>query len=163
METKELNVEVPKGFEIDKDKSSFEKIIFKKKESTCWRDNKHNYVNGVWINGYSELINSPKDIYLNTKEHHSIFATERQAKSALAMAQISQIMANDERFGGVITDEEWDNGMLEKYCIIRYKHEIDKYNVCDTYCFLAFHTKEQCDLFLKENEDLVKDYLMIDV
>lgn len=23
------------------------------------------------------------------------------------MAQISQIMANDKRFGGVVTDEEW--------------------------------------------------------
>ena len=28
--------------------------------------------------------------------------------------------------------------------------------------FLAFHTAEQRDLFLEENEDLVKDYLMID-
>lgn len=28
--------------------------------------------------------------------------------------------------------------------------------------FLSFHTQEQRDLFLKENEDLVKDYLMID-
>lgn len=31
-----------------------------------------------------------------------------------------------------------------------------------TYTFLAFHTEEQRDLFLKENKDLVKDYLMID-
>ena len=30
------------------------------------------------------------------------------------------------------------------------------------YYFLAFHTPKQRDLFLKENEDLVRDYLMID-
>ena len=31
-----------------------------------------------------------------------------------------------------------------------------------SYKFLAFHTKEQAELFLQENEDLVKDYYMID-
>lgn len=33
METKELNIEVPVGYEIDKEKSTFEKIIFKKKDN----------------------------------------------------------------------------------------------------------------------------------
>ena len=31
----------------------------------------------------------------------------------------------------------------------------------DICTFLAFHTPEQRDLFLTENEDLVKDYLML--
>lgn len=31
METKEIKIEVPEGYEIDKENSSFEKIIFKKK------------------------------------------------------------------------------------------------------------------------------------
>ena len=97
----------------------------------------------------------------NTKENYNLFATEKQAKSALAMARISQIMANDERFGGVVTDEEWcgDNW---KYVIIRTKNSLKislKYYI---YEYLAFHTKEQAELFLKENEDLVKDYYMMD-
>ena len=29
MKTQELKIEIPKGFEIDKEKSTFEKIIFK--------------------------------------------------------------------------------------------------------------------------------------
>lgn len=36
---------------------------------------------------------------------------------------------------------------------------------CDAYSnyeFLAFHTAEQRDEFLKNNEQLVKDYLMIE-
>ena len=36
------------------------------------------------------------------------------------MAQISQIMANDSRFGGVVTDEEWKNYGMGKYCINRF-------------------------------------------
>ena len=34
METKELKITIPEGCEIDKEKSTFEKIVFKKKENT---------------------------------------------------------------------------------------------------------------------------------
>ncbi|MBQ0141017.1 MAG: hypothetical protein KBT36_17235 [Kurthia sp.] len=32
METKELKIQIPEGYEIDQEKSTFEKIVFKKKE-----------------------------------------------------------------------------------------------------------------------------------
>lgn len=97
----------------------------------------------------------------NARQAHNVFATEKQAKSALAMAQISQIMANDKRFGGVITDEEWNDGSITKYVIKRETNHIscECHNIC--YQFIAFHTSEQRKLFLEENEDLVKDYLML--
>ncbi|MBP5220585.1 MAG: hypothetical protein J6034_07790 [Bacteroidaceae bacterium] len=91
-----------------------------------------------------------------------IFATEKQAKSALAMARISQIMANDPRFGGVITDEEWGNEEVCKYEIARVRERIWSGVTYTHYHRLAFHTAEQRDLFLEEHEDLVNDYLMID-
>ena len=34
METKELKIQIPEGYEIDKENSTFEKIVFKKKENT---------------------------------------------------------------------------------------------------------------------------------
>jgi len=34
METKEIKIQVPEGYEVDKEKSTFEKIIFKKKSQT---------------------------------------------------------------------------------------------------------------------------------
>ena len=98
----------------------------------------------------------------NDRFAKDVFATEKLAKSALAMAQISQIMANDKRFGGMITDEEWKDESLRKIVI----DNTNKGLFLDAYYirkyFLAFHTMEQRDLFLKENEQLVKDYLMID-
>ena len=33
METKELKITIPEGYEIDKEKSTFEKIVFKKKDT----------------------------------------------------------------------------------------------------------------------------------
>ena len=75
------------------------------------------------------------------------------------MAQISQLIPF---YGGEITDEEWKDGDMKKYVIMRDSSEV-KCVVCYlNYDFLVFHTKEQRDEFLKNNEQLVKDYLMIE-
>ena len=91
-----------------------------------------------------------------------MFATKKQAKSALAMARISQIMANDvEHFGGVVTDKEWGNSDW-KYVIYRSNNKICTTAISYDYYFLAFHTAAQRALFLEKYRDLIKDYLMID-
>lgn len=127
------------------------------KQEIAWRNN-----DNVTITGYYILRNS-RITYIqdqgNIKENYNIFATEKQAKSALAMARISQIIANDERFGGVVTDEEWRNKQWTKIVKIENKLII---TINFSYGFLAFHTREQAELFLKENEDLIKDYYMLD-
>lgn len=98
----------------------------------------------------------------NVPTNYKVFATKKQAKSALAIARISQIMANDERFGGVVTDEEWENEKMRKSAILRVNNDLHKDTLYSYHSFLAFHTTEQRSLFLEENEQLVKDYLMID-
>lgn len=162
METKELRIQVPDGYEIDKENSTFEKIVFKRKKDQKWTE-LGAVISGYYINEDSEIIDRPKsDQYYYCSSNYNIFATEKQAKSALAMARISQIMANDKRFGGPFTDEEQANGRIPKYCINRRGNEIIKPSYFSCYEFLTFHTEEQRELFLEENEDLVKDYLMID-
>lgn len=160
METTEFKVPIPEGMEIDKKNSTFECIKFKPIKPKRWRDNEKAKINGYIITLYSK-IGGPA-VFPNTDNNHNLFATEKQAKSALAMARISQIMANDKRFGGIITDNQWKNPDSYKYCIERSSNRIfsDWHNV--DYHFLAFNTEEQRNLFLKENEDLVKDYLMIE-
>ena len=161
METKELKIQTPEGYEIDKENSTFEKIVFKKKETNLWRFDETKKVYGYVINSAFSKIMSI-DGALNNADAHCVFATEKQAKSALAMAQISQIMSNDEIFGGMVTDEEWGDAKIHKYCIYRVSEKIAWSKSLAYYYFLAFHTSEQRDLFLKENGDLVKQYLMID-
>ena len=160
METKEIKINVPDGYEIDEKNSTFECIKFKKKEIISFRAKESAFISGFYI-GELSRINYRTDVPFDSC-NYNVFSTEKQAKSALAMAQISQIMANDKRFGGIVTDEEWNNTKY-KYVIYRSCNKI----VCNecllhTYEFLAFHTKEQRDLFVYENEDLVKQYLMID-
>lgn len=157
---KEIKIVPPEGYEIDKEKSTFDCIKFKQIKSKRWIDDKSAFVDGSFITVHSAIVPFTAQ---NTETSYNIFNTEKQAKSALAMARISQIMANDARFGGIVTDKEWGDAehYNGKYTIYR--------NGCDFLCgfhytsyhFLAFHTDEQRDLFLKENEDLVRDYLMI--
>ena len=157
----EIKITVPEGYEIDKENSTFEKIVFRKIEKTPWRYRNNRKINGCWINNHSEILGTVKSLpYI--EEYHNIFATRKQAKSALAMAQITQIMANDKRFGGIITENEWVTSGDDKHVIYRVRNNVIAGMTVSQYHFLAFHTAEQRDLFLKENEDLVKDYLMID-
>lgn len=75
------------------------------------------------------------------------------------MAQISQLIPF---YGGEITDKEWKDSDMKKYVITRDGNEIRSVANYTRHEFLAFHTSEQRDEFLKNNEQLVKDYLMIE-
>ena len=158
METKELKITPPEGYEIDKENSTFDCIKFRPVIKR-WRDDTDKIVSGYYITDCAqiELMSCA-----NSEYNYNVFATKKQAKSALAMARISQIMVDDPRFGGVVIDEEWVKHGITKWTIERCDNKIITTYRHGTYTFLAFHTPKQRDLFLAENEDLVKDYLMID-
>lgn len=158
MKTKEIKITPPEGFEIDKENSTFDCIKFKPIVKR-FRDG-YKEVHGYKLDNSCSGITSIDDVV--TANDHVVFYNYKQAKSAKAMAIISQIMANDERFGGVVTDEEWNNPNITMYSIERFGNMYRGEMRNTLYTFLAFHTEEQRDLFLEENEDLVKDYLMID-
>lgn len=162
MKSKEINIVPPEGYEIDKENSTFTCIKFKPiekpfRELDC-------DISGYMITCKTQAFKDGivKCSPLPKGPNPNIFATLKQAKSAMAMAQISQIIANDTRFGGPITDEEWKNGDLPKFCLERYKSERPVAGKLWTqYHFIAFHTLEQLRLFIKENKDLLKDYFML--
>lgn len=159
-ETKEVKIAIPEGYEIDTEKSTFTNIVFKKKHLS-WLESLTQKCRNAYVAGYTisetfvtRHIDHPADVYF--------FANQKQAKRARAYALITQIIKNDDRFGGEITDKEWKETYLAKYGIMRSKGRLEKETVFYTYDPIAFHTTEQRDLFLKENEQLLKDYFMID-
>lgn len=116
---------------------------------------KDKVIKGYFISSSSTI--SYLELYaLNSSKN--LASSEKVAKSMLAMAMISQLMPY---YGGAITDEEWKDDSKFKYTIGRFKDTLEGLSF-NTYYFLAFHTSEQRDNFLKYNERLVKDYLMID-
>lgn len=158
-----ITVVCPEGYCIDEERSTKNCIKFKKikeKENIKpFRNDKTRDIAGYYIMADSNINTHWGS---NTSKNYNLFATLKQAKSALAMARISQIMANDERFGGIVTYKDWANTYIPKFIIINNtKDGLYCGVVHNVYNFLAFYTSEQRDLFLKENEDLVKDYLMV--
>lgn len=116
-------------------------------------------VSGCCINLCSEI--GKYDTWRATKGNQNIFINEQHAKSALAMAKISQLMPY---YGGIVTDKEWKNSDLKKYGICREAGEIAYAIYYNRWHPIVFHTEEQRAAFTnrEENVRLVKEYFMID-
>ena len=111
-----------------------------------------------FIGGASRISKIITNLTFDKRYDKSWFIDEKHAKSALAMAQISQLIPY---YGGVITDTEWNNSNVIKYVIARRNNSIISESFNIIYHLLAFHTREQRDEFLKNNKQLVMDYFML--
>ena len=120
-----------------------------------WRDRNEDVIE-YYLNYKNETVVGPS-------KFNKIcgYASDKEMFRGYAAQQLSFIIGHDERFGGEVTDKEWDNDEIEKYCICRHDNMLMVVTCRDKWHYLAFHTKEQRDLFFKENEDLVKQYFML--
>ena len=157
---KELKIEAPQGYEVDKENSTFECIKFKKKhEIKTWDDlcNSDKNIEGFFLSvAYSNVY---KAAPVKAENNRDVFLTEKEARSARAAAMISQLMPY---YGGAITDEDWADKKMRKFVITRLCNRVFFDANYAFYNYLTFYTEEQRDSFYKNNEQLVKDYLMID-
>ena len=162
-----LQIEIPKGYELDKENSTSFNVRFKKKEENeepkgiTWEDLIGKYVprGSAYISSICEIGEINKYWAFGSNEKN-LFIDSKHAKSALAMSQISQLIPY---YGKAVTDEEWSNKDMSKYCIARYKNDILIQHCLMEYRLLAFHTLKQAEDFLEYNKQLVYDYLMIDL
>ena len=148
---KEIKIQVPEGYEIDKEKSSFERIVFKKKKDTnSWEDLKK--VEGYYIDNSSYIVDG--GLLAPHQEHKNVFLNKKYAKSALALAQISQLLPYYD------SNVDWDRS-ITKYYILRIGNEIHIGMCICSYHPLTFKSREEAERFLKYNEQLVKDFFML--
>lgn len=151
-----INALKEKSFESEKAVSILKDVFnIEVKEINTYQDliNNHTEINGYFIGSTSNIVFNNSYASINNK---NLATSEQIAKSMLTMAQISQLMPY---YGG-------DNHDMwvypnNKYVIRRVGDRIISDTTESNYYFLSFHTPEQRDKFLKYNERLVKDYLMI--
>ncbi len=161
----EQKITVPKGCKIESVEHDDNQIVImfsEDKEVRTWVDLLGKEVpKGIaYISTGSQIVKPEgRRPFIFNERDGNIFIDDKHAKSALAMAQISQLVPY---YGGAITDEEWVNSSTIKHVIVRMEGKLDCAASFGEYIFLAFHTAEQRDKFLKYNEQLVKDYLMLD-
>ena len=142
-----LKITPPEGYEIDKEKSTFEEIFFKpvkKQLPKSWEE--LGVVEGYYINGHSEVINTLNGFTLCNNKN--IFATEEQAKASIALAQLSQLRE--------VYRDGWKHS-FPCYVIDGVKgitgcYEYDMRNV-----FLSFQSPEIRDEFYYNFKDLIEE------
>ena len=86
---KHLKINIPEGYEIDQAQSTFENIVFKPVVVALpktWEE--LNKINGYYISGHSRIENLDTSVGC-IDINKNLFATEEQAKAAIALAQLS--------------------------------------------------------------------------
>jgi len=149
---KHLKIEIPSGYEIDKEKSTFENIVFKpiKKELPKSWDELEG-ISGYYINDVSCVIHEIKNCNHTGKEIN-IFATKEQAEASLALAQLSQLRE-------VYRDgwsPDWCDSTRKKYIIEFYNDKVRTDWFCSGGNFLSFQSEEVCNLFLENFRNLIE-------
>lgn len=141
---KELKIEVPQGYEIDRQKSTFEKIIFKKipENPKTWEEycslmkGKTMYYtncNNITVSGFSDA--------------HDKFVTKKRAEQFIALGKLLQLR------------DYWVKG-YDKFSYLVWNSGGRRVFVCGcdgvTPYPLTFPTKEMAEEFKDCFEDLIK-------
>ena len=118
METKEMKIQVPEGYEIDREKSTFENIVFKKVENELPKSWEDLYEVGGWfVDFHSDVVTSGSMRTGDSVKNR--FPTKEEAEACLALAQLCQL--RDRYNDGWKPD--WKDSTM-KHCIYFSKGEI---------------------------------------
>ena len=152
METKELKIQIPDGYEIDKEKSTFEKIVFKKKKNTkprSWEEylELNTGFDGAGIDWNCGGVQT-------TGLHHrgKAIVPTHLAQPFIAMMQLMSLRQ------AWIGDwkPDWSCGYSSNYCIIGAG---DRFDVCilgKCRYALSFPTIEMAEDFMNTFKDLLE-------
>ena len=141
---KELKIEVPQGYEIDRQKSTFEKIVFKKipENPKTWEE-------------YCSLMKGKTVYYTNCNtitvsgfsDAHDKFVNKKRAEQFIALGKLLQLrdywVKGYDTFSYIV----WSDNCRMVY--VRYWAGVTPYP-------LTFPTKEMAEEFKDCFEDLIK-------
>lgn len=146
---KELKIEVPKGFEIDKEKSTFEKIVFKEIEnklpmSVEYLSRKQPY---YYIDNNGEI-----SITNGSVHHKNDLSTKERAEAFLALMQLVELR---DAYNGD-WKANWTTFEQDKYCIEYECDEITYLEVNTISKVLHFKSSKLRDQFTEQFKDLIE-------
>ena len=146
-----MKIQAPEGYEIDKEKSTFEKIVFKKVEKEfpkSWEELE--VVEGFYIEGDSYIGDCSMVDAIGINKN--VFPTKEEAEACLALAQLCQL--RDRYNDGWKPDWKDDNQF--KWCIDFFQDVVRKTAVLFVRRTLTFKTEELRDKFLENFRDLIE-------
>lgn len=144
MKEKVIKIEIPEGYEIDKEKSTFERVVFKLKEQSyksiysIYRKLFYEQ-NTYYLNKYGKIESAV--LYAKDYKDLNNCTSEKQAKKLIAINQLLNVAKylNDD------WKPDWKDAGKDKFCItLNYK-----YNKMSIHCahmlsesIVYFKTKE---------------------
>ena len=150
METKELKIQVPEGYEIDRENSTFEKVVFKKVENELPKSWEDLYEVGGWfVDFHSKVVTSGSMRTADSVKNR--FPTKEEAEACIALAQLCQL--RDRYNDGWKPD--W-NDVNEKYIIYFHADKIIRGDTCRAQSVFHFKAKKLRDKFLENFRDLIE-------
>lgn len=138
---KEFKIEVPKGYEIDKEKSTFERIVFKEAKPTLpqsWEG--LGEISGLFIEGNSNVLEVSNRIAV--PPNRNIIPTKELAEAMLAMCQLLQL--RDRWNEG--WKANWNDGR-SKWCIVNKSTALTVDAWAANAHPISFETKELAEQF----------------
>ena len=161
MDTKELKIQIPEGYEIDKEKSTFEKIVFKKIDTKprSWEEyccqQQTNGKNGYCINHTTSKI-LKLDWGLCTYQYYSswknVLPSEKLTEAFLAMMQL--ISLRQAWIGN--WEPDWEDETRLKWNIIFLQNQVCIEDTLIKSRVLSFPTKEMATDFMNCFRDLLE-------
>lgn len=131
---------------------NFTKEELEEKKGYSWEESVSG--RGYYIHQSESTI---KDVLIlsKTQRNNNCFKTEKQARSALAFAQLSHIVAK--------YNDEFKGKNINTYgVVVNNIYKLEVMTICDYMCQLVFRSHADATVSMKENNELWKQYWMID-
>ena len=149
MEQKEIKIQIPEGYEIDKELSTFEKIVFKakiKELPKSWEELE--IVNGFYTDSNSSV--REEDCPTNAFSRNT-WPTKEYAEASIALAQLLQLRQ--------VYNAGWEPDWTDdncKYCIYISSDKIQLDTWISVHHILSFETRRLAQQFLTNFKDLIE-------
>lgn len=150
---KSFKINIPEGFEIDNDKSTFEEIVFKPTKNKYPLSVMELPCKGFYIGEKSE-IKSINFSFDKRSMDKNLVSTKRRAEAILALIQLVELRDEYNKIDGFVAD--WKDSCQNKYAIEFFSDNINIIRYVNTNRVLHFGSKQTCDLFLVTHRKLIE-------
>ena len=151
-EEKTIEIVAPEGYEVDKEKSSFEKIVFRalpdKGLPRSWEE--LGLIHGSVVTTDSGVGNLGAQVPSN-RYNRRVWPTGKEAEASIALAQLCQLR---DRYNGGWKPDWLDDG--RKYVIYFAGEKMYTARMTGIQFVLAFKTEELRDKFMENFSDLIE-------
>ena len=146
---KTIEIQIPEGHEVDEEKSTFTKIVFREKKYK-YAETLYDIDRRFYTDAHGNVCKV--DAYESQSPNH--FSTEERGEEVLALIQLLEFRDNVNKVDGFVPN--WQDVEQNKYCIslhsTRFPIEVESFSPR----LLSFGSTETAEQFLETHKELIE-------